>query len=57
MEITYYTKNVYGTEKKYIKDEQLANMVRILTSKVTIDDSDMRALSALGHTFIRVFEN
>lgn len=57
MQIPYYTKNVYGMEKTYVKDQEIANTIQTLTGKITIDGSDMRALSALGHTFIRVFEN
>lgn len=50
MIINYYKKNVYGVEKMYmIGNKEAANAVRVLTGRVTLLDSDIRALQDLGH--------
>lgn len=50
MNIQYYTKNVYGIEKLYIKDKTQAEMIRALTGQITISESHLFALQMLGHT-------
>lgn len=52
MKIEYYTKNVFGVEKKYIKDDDLAHIVSLLTRKKTIDHTDIRGLQLLGHEVV-----
>lgn len=54
MEINYFIKNVYGGELMYISDKTIANAVGRLTNKHTIDESDIAALEALGHTVTHV---
>jgi hypothetical protein len=52
--IEIYRKNVYGTEKIYIKDQTMAVSIQTLTGKVTIDARDMKVLEYLGFTFNEV---
>ncbi len=54
MEIEYYTKQVYGTDMHYIKDQEIHNIVWSLTGRKTITDSDMGLLAKLGCTFTEV---
>lgn len=54
MQIEYIKKNVYGLENIYVKDQKIAEYIRILTHKKTISPSDMKALEFLGCEFIQV---
>lgn len=55
MEIEYYERDNYGTTMKYIKDEEQAKYVRVLTNTKTIQDYQMRALEKFGVSFVQVF--
>ena len=48
MKIEYYKKNVYGVENIYIHGAA-AKLVATLTRKITVNMSDLKALSDLGH--------
>lgn len=50
MTITYHIKSAYGTDRKYINDDDIADAVADLTGNKTIDKQDIKALEALGHT-------
>lgn len=52
--IEYYRDRVYGVVKFYIKDEKTAEAIRTLTARVTISESDMKALKVLGFDFKEV---
>lgn len=54
MEIEYYTKDVYGSELIYIKNDELANVVRALTGKKTVSAWDIKMFGKLGITFVEV---
>lgn len=54
MQIEFYKKSVYGNDMLYIKDEAIANVVRSLTGKKTIDATDIEALKKLGVSFVQV---
>lgn len=54
MVIEYYSKNVYGVEKLYIADGKIAEIVRALTGRKTIDARDIQALKSLGLEFKEV---
>ena len=54
MHIEYRTKNVYGNDNRYIVNPDIAQAVRTLTGKKTINTGDIFALSTLGHTFEEV---
>lgn len=45
--IEYYTKNVYGIEKIYVKDDEIAGCITALTTKKTVDEYDMKNLTTL----------
>lgn len=47
MEIQFYSRNVYGIQKKYVLNPQTALHITGLTCKKTIDSSDMEHLTAL----------
>lgn len=47
--IDYYKKNVYGTEKNYMHDPDVAEHVHKLTGQTTLSDRHIEALQALGH--------
>ena len=51
MVIEYYKKNVYGIEKYYILDKNIAKIVSELTGKKTIDIRDINNLISLGLEF------
>lgn len=57
LKLSYYTKNVYGNEMRYLADWEAANRWLRISGKKTIDNSDMIQLRALtGVEFVRVFE-
>lgn len=45
--IEYFTKNVYGLEKMYVKDTDTAAVLSALTGKITVDEADMKNLTTL----------
>ncbi|MDE2022451.1 MAG: hypothetical protein KGI71_06085 [Patescibacteria group bacterium] len=47
--IHYYKKNVYGVEKNYMHDADVAEHVHKLTGQTTLSDRHIEALQALGH--------
>lgn len=53
-EIEIYTKNVYGVERMYVKDEEVAGIIFRVTGKKTLDDMTKRHLEMLGVTFKEV---
>jgi len=55
MKIQYFKRDVYGNPLFYIVGEQ-AEALRRLTGKKTVDQRDITALEALGHTFELVHE-
>lgn len=56
--IEYYTKNVYGIEKMYVKDEEVAGCITALTGKKTIEARDMKNLTVLfGITWEEVLDH
>lgn len=52
--IQYYTKNVYGLERIYISDPEIAKNIRVLTGQKTIDTQHIQALIELGFEFEQV---
>lgn len=54
MNITFYRKNVYGKELRYIANPTIADAIIRLTGKLTIDENDMTELRVLGCTFEEV---
>ena len=56
MHIQYYAKTVYGNKNLYILNPDQANAIQTLTRKKTIDNHDIKALQALGHTTEQVPE-
>jgi len=54
MQIEYYTKNVYGLEKNYVKDTDMARKIQELTGNKTLTEDNMEALEGLGHKFVKV---
>jgi hypothetical protein len=56
MIIPYYVKNVYVVNQMYIYDRGIAKLVKTLTNKKTIAQSDIEALTALtGCAWVQVF--
>ena len=51
MNIEVQIKNVYGNELKYVTDVEQAKLISILTGRLTVTDSDIKALKGLGFTF------
>ena len=49
MVIPYYIKQVYGVDTFYIQDPSIAQTIRSLTGKKTINIHDINALTKLGH--------
>lgn len=47
MIIEFYTKNVFGNEKMYVKDSELAPKLSRLIGTLTISDSQMKLISDL----------
>ena len=56
MDIEYYTKNVYGNELNYIKDEVLSELIKKITGQKTLSLSNIQNFKHLGIKFIRVLE-
>ena len=54
MIIEYYTKNVYGNELIYVKDEHLKKAISNLLGKKTINKKDIANFKSLGITFKEV---
>jgi hypothetical protein len=54
MKINYYIKNVYGLERIYISDPDVAIAIQKLTNQKTIDSRHIEALENLGFTFEQV---
>lgn len=54
MRIEFYLKNVYGKTNAYVKDPEIAGIIRTLTGTITISVNDVKALQALGHEVIQV---
>jgi len=57
MIIEYYSKNVYGSEMRYIKDKNLSSKIQFLTGRKTITDRDIVALKDLGFELKEVLQN
>jgi len=55
-QIKYYIKSVYGRPLMYPACEQGRNITR-LTGRKTFDDSDVRAMWALGFELVEVLES
>lgn len=53
-EIEIYTKNVYGVERMYVKDEEVAGIIFRVTGKKTLDDITKQYFEMLGVTFKEV---
>lgn len=53
-EIEYYTREVWGVRRHYIKDVETAKAVTMLTNRATLDMKDFIALETLGFTFKQV---
>jgi hypothetical protein len=54
--IEVYTKNHYGTEFIYIKNERVAHAIKNLTGNKTLTQADIHNLKQLGFTFKIVLE-
>lgn len=54
MEIEYYTKNVYGRDLKYIKDEKIQQNMERLTGTKALMPYQVECLNILGFTFKEV---
>ena len=52
--IQYYTKNVYGLERIYISDPDIAQAIARLTKQKTIDLEHIKSLEILGFEFEQV---
>lgn len=52
--IKYFSREVYGIERHYIVEPEIAKAVSTLTRRETIDGADMKALKALGFKLERV---
>ena len=52
--IPYYIKSIYGSDKAYIADADLARKVTRLTGRTTLTPTDYAALEDLGFTFTQV---
>lgn len=44
----------YGAERRYVADEAQAMAITMLTGRRTVSESDIKALSFLGHSFSEV---
>lgn len=49
MQINYHIEKAYGTDRKYITDDEKAQAVQQLTGNKTINKQDINALEKLGH--------
>lgn len=54
MTIEYFKKAVYGIDKLYVKDEEKAKLIYMLTGRKTLSAMDIVALTALGFDLIQV---
>lgn len=54
MKIPFYVRNLYGRDVVYIADEQTASLVSSLTGTKTVSNSQLSALSKLGHAVEQV---
>ena len=54
MKIQYYTKQVYGKDTMYMKDEEIAEKIRRLTLQRTLTEHTKKALENLDFTFEEV---
>jgi len=52
--LEYYAKNVYGTERLYIKDEKTARIFQAITGRKTLEQKDLANFKALGIEFKEV---
>ncbi len=48
MIIEYYKRDHWGVERKYILNPRIANAVRVLTGKRTVDNQDIQAMLDLN---------
>jgi len=53
-EIEIYRKNVYGIERIYVKDENIAGIFLEITGKKTLDQRTIERLVMLGISFKEV---
>lgn len=56
MQIDYYIEKQYGVDRRYIVQESVARQVRMLTRRMTLEESDIKALEALGMTLKEVLK-
>jgi hypothetical protein len=54
MTIEFYKTNVYGNETMYIKDEELKQVVRRISGRITLKETDIIAFEKLGIQFVEV---
>jgi hypothetical protein len=54
MRVEYYRTSVYGNERLYVKDGDLAEALFEMTKMRTINHSTIRAMRAFGVEFIEV---
>ena len=54
-ELEYYTVRVYGTDMKYLKNQEDAKFIYMLTGRKTVTSNDVIALSGLGYKLTEVF--
>jgi hypothetical protein len=52
--IDFYSKNVYGEWKMYIKDDEMAAKIEAITKQKTLTEWAKVALENLGFTFTEV---
>lgn len=52
--IPVFIRSVYGQDRVYVANEQLAESIRTLTGAATLRATDISALSSLGFTFENV---
>ncbi len=57
MKIEYFTKDVYGLPKLYVKDQKLAGLISKLTGRVTLSKIDLDALKGLGFVMIETLRS
>ena len=55
--VTYYKKNVYGIDKNYMHDPEVAKHVHRLTGQTTLSENHIAALKGLGHEVTHVPKN
>ena len=53
MTIEVITKEVWGNELTYVKEESVRNSIRKLTGRKSLTSSDIEALKELGFVLIR----